>query len=176
MPAYNQLAASSLLNQQYAAAIGLGNSMNSHVLLMDQHKPTPSVPLNSFRLLHISVIVFFMQGLCFQAYMLEGAPWWKSLFKPSKWIELGRGETSLYPRSGSSSGKEGLRNPEERFHRPEGPLEPTVSIHNCINERQKYSLNTIFTYLHKSEELCLINSVKRFYKCWEMSICAFTSK
>uniref|UniRef100_A0A3Q3ESF4 LSM family member 14B n=1 Tax=Labrus bergylta TaxID=56723 RepID=A0A3Q3ESF4_9LABR len=29
MPAYNQLAASSLLNQQYAAALGLGKSINS---------------------------------------------------------------------------------------------------------------------------------------------------
>lgn len=35
MPAYNQLAASSLLNHQYAAALGLGKSMNANVFLLN---------------------------------------------------------------------------------------------------------------------------------------------
>lgn len=83
------------------------------------------------------LVVFFMHGLYFQAYMLEGAPWWKRLFKPSKWKDLGRGEVSLHPRSRSSSGREGgPRGPEERVPRTEEALEPPVSVQNCSDRRQ----------------------------------------
>lgn len=39
VPAYNQLAASSLLNQQYAAALGLGKSVSTHALLKSMNRP-----------------------------------------------------------------------------------------------------------------------------------------
>lgn len=79
-----------------------------------------------------------MQGLYFQAYISEGAPWWKRLFRPSMWTDLGRGEVRLHPRSRSSGGKEGgHRGPEERVSRAERALDPPVSIQKGNDERQK---------------------------------------
>lgn len=79
-----------------------------------------------------------MQGLYSQAYISEGAPWWKRLFKPSMWTDLGRGEVRLHPRSRSSGGKDGgPRGPEERVSRAERALEPPVSIQNCSDKKAK---------------------------------------
>lgn len=57
MPAYNQLAASSLLNQQYAAALGLGKALNRNVFLVNLHRETTQHSQNTGSVLHAGPVL-----------------------------------------------------------------------------------------------------------------------
>ena len=72
MPSYNQLAASSLLNQQYAAALGLGILTSSHALDVAVSKSLLGAEILSTS---VPFYLFVFQHQDFRASRPDEAPW-----------------------------------------------------------------------------------------------------
>lgn len=82
MPTYNQLAASSLLSQQYNTALGLGDASSHHQACLSP----PQVHTCS------NPAAVSPQSLDFIASQPEELPWWSRLSRRCRWSALARGE------------------------------------------------------------------------------------
>lgn len=119
MPVSNPLVASSLLNHQYASAIGKSASAN----------------VFSTNLMHFGFFFFpiFLQGLCFKTCISGEAPWLKRPFKPCRWKALDQWGVWLHPRSSSGTGGS-FKGQDMRLTRIEGMSMSEVSYKVCLSK------------------------------------------